>query len=78
MHRSLFLLAFLVAPLPVLAQYRPYGSTYQQPRPYQSQPAYVAPFQQRYPEPARSGQTIIYQGGRPKLCHTYANTTICP
>ncbi len=63
MARSLIILTFLVAPLPVLAQYRPY-TPYQQPRPYQSQPAYVPPFQQRYPEPACSGQTIIHQGGR--------------
>jgi hypothetical protein len=77
MPRSLILLALLVTPLPALAQYRPY-TPYQQPRPYQSQPAYVPPFQQRYPEPARSGQSVIYQNGRPKLCHTYANTTMCP
>lgn len=64
MPRSLILVAALVAPLPALAQYKPYGSTYQQPRPYQSQPAYVPPFQQRCPEPACSGQTIIHQGGR--------------
>ena len=78
--RSLLLLLALAAPLPAMAQY---GSSYQQPRPYnpypgRSQPSSVPSFQQRYPEPQRSGQTVIYQNGRPKVCHAYANTTICP
>lgn len=80
MARSLILIAALVVPLPVLAQYRPYGSTYQQPRPYSSypQPTPVKPFYERFPQPERSGPVIIHQNNQPKLCSSYAGVIRCP
>jgi hypothetical protein len=78
--RSVILLAALTATVPALAQYRPYGNTYQQPRSYSSypQPTPVKPFYERYPQPERSGPVIIHQNNQPKVCSRYAGVTRCP
>ena len=76
--RPLLLLAALLAPLPVLAQYSPYRmNTFQQPRPY-SPPAPVKPFHERFPQQERNGAVIIHQNNQPKVCSRYAGVTNCP
>jgi hypothetical protein len=77
---SLILLAALVATIPALAQYRPYGSTYPQPRPYSShpQPTPVKPSYERFPQPERRRLVIIHQNNQPKLCSSYAGVIRCP
>ncbi len=76
----ILLLAVLAAPVPAMAQY---GSTYQQPKPYNPYPGQPRPtpgtsIQQRYPDPSRSSYSVMYGNGTIKNCHTYAGVTRCP